>query len=343
MEDTKILQEGIGAAGGLIEGLSDTPSHFLPTTSNRYISALSKGYTCEAGGEEDMGDESINVHFPELVIRYGIAFQETFKKILARPAFAQALAIFSAAHISSDGLATVKISDYIRLRGIGKSLAYKEINDAGAFFAHSVFSYKVESIPQKELEYYQKHGIRAFDYSHGRQTIYGGIRIIKRIEISQADIKIEFDDDYVGLAKAFSKIIINKELLAIDNKKHPAACWIGLFLENKLNQNRKKKDKEIPSHLNFPVETLLKAAGSGIQAEKDIKNWTHKARIVKKLEQELDALPFMGGWNYTGKNGQKITREEADKMSFKMWKALRIDFTFKPEIIEEIKGKNDKN
>ena len=293
---------------------------------------------------ENLGNNYVNIHTDDLVFNANIEFQENACKILGRPAFAKALTIFSAAAVSSDGTAFIQVKDYMHLRKIGKSLAWKEMVDASSFLRSCLICYRIERIPKKELEYYSKHKITAFnyDYSRGRRTTLGGIQIIKRVDIGNGGIEIKFGDDYLSLLMAFSGITMYKELLGINDKTHPAAYWIGYHLVGKLNIDTRKYGKT-PSHLILSIQNLLKVAGEGIPAEDTIKNRTYRERIIRKLERELNAIScILDGWDYIAPSGQKITQDAADKMPFQRWKTLSVDFNFTKEIIEEITRKNAK-
>lgn len=342
---TTIKNEGAMAGkAGLFTAISDDTSPFFSTASNRYITALSKSNTHYE--TENLGNNYVNIHTDDLVFNASIEFQENACKILGRPAFAKALTIFSAADISSDGTAFIQVKEYMRLRKICKSLAWKEMVDAASFLRSCLICYRIEKIPKKELAYYSKQKITAFnyDYSRGRRTILGGIQIIKMVDIGNGGIEIKFGDDYLSLVKVFSGITMCKELLKINDKTHPAAYWIGYHLVVKLNIDTRKYGKT-PSHLTLSIKNLLKVAGSGIQAAETFKNRHYRERIVKKLEKELDALACIdciANWNYSTSDGKRITQEEADKTPFQVWKNLSIDFNFPKEIIEEITQKNAK-
>ena len=322
---------------GFFEALVDESISFFSTPSNRIANALSKGIPYGTD-EEDLGTGEMTIRFPHLLITAKLDIFECARTTLKRPAFGKALDMFGAC-ISRNGKAIIKIEDYMRLRGISRTLAYKELKEFGILLTRCLITYDRTAISKTEKAIYEKRKINFWT---------GSFTIAEDLVLTHGEAILLFSPKYAALALSYSGMTHCKALLSIDDKKHPAAYWLGRYLLERLNINRieayRRKEKEVSNTLLVSIRDLLAVASGGIQAEETFKNNRHyRERIIRKLEEELNAISCIGGWHYTTTSGQKITQAEADKMAFKMWKELSICFTYSEAIISQIIKKNDES
>jgi hypothetical protein len=339
MQENKITLKITGeqeGKKGFLEALVNESLSFFSTPSNRIANALSKGLQYDTE-EEDLGNGSIAIQFPHLLITVKMEIFECALRTLKRPAFGKALDIFGAC-ISRNGKAIIKIKDYMRLRGISRPLAYRELKEFGILSTRCLIAYDGEAISKQEKAIYEKREINFWT---------GSFTIAEDFLLTNGEAILLFTPKYASLALAFSGMTHCKGLLAINDKKHPVAYWLGRYLLERLNIQRieayRKKENGVSDTLLVSIRDLLSVSSGGIPAEKAVKNRNFRGRIIKKLEEELTAISCIGGWHYTTTNGQTITQEEADKTPFKKWKELSICFTYNAAIMSQIIKKNDES